>query len=144
MGAIALLFALNPTNFLMIITITNDVPYAIAILGLTYFSLKIVLTKGKWLENRRNFILLSLIGVAAVLFRYNGIPAVIFFVVCLALMFPKQAKRAFLGLAIITLAWLFVSEPLSAWLNVSKESEGHLDNIILHHLSAHVAARHPL
>ena len=141
---LGLLFALTPTNFLMIITITNDVPYAIAILGLTYVSLKIVLSGGGWLDDRRNFIILTLISAAAVLFRYNGVPAIALFVLCLALFYRKQAGKALLSLGLAALIFMFVSGPLGAWLNVSKQSEGHLDNIILHHLSAHVAAGTPL
>jgi hypothetical protein len=135
---IALLLAFLPTNFLSIITLTNDLPYSIALLGLSFLSFKIVLSDGKWLENRFNLFLLSTAASTAILFRYNGIPAVAFFFLCLILLFPKQRVRSLITFASVILVWLLVSGPLSSGLNVTRESEGQLDNILLHHISAHV------
>jgi len=141
---LTLVFAILPTNFLSIITLTNDLPYSIALLALTFISLKIILSKGKWLESTINLLLLTLTASAAILFRYNGIPAVAFFFLCLVLLFPKQRVKAFLSLALIAMVWFVVSGPFSTWLNVTRESEGQLDNILLHHISAHVVNGTPL
>lgn len=136
---LSLIIALLPTNFLSMITLTNDIPYSIALMALTFLAFKIVITNGKWLEKTQNLILLSTVSSLAILFRYNGIPAVGFFFICLLLFFPKLWRKSLISLSAVLAIWLLVSGPLSGLLNVTKESQGHLDNILLHHISAHVA-----
>jgi len=135
---LTLLIALLPTNFLSIITLTNDIPYSIALLALTFLSFKIVISNGEWLVKPVNLLLLAVTAALAILFRYNGIPALGFFFVCLMLLYPKYWLRSGLALLLAAGAWLLVTGPLSSILNVSGETEGHFDNILLHHISAHV------
>ena len=141
---IACIIALLPTNFLSIITLTNDIPYSIALMGLTFLAFKIALTKGAWLESKTNLILLTTVGALSILLRYNGIPAVGFFFICLLIIYPKFWKRSLLSILAVVALWLFVSGPFSSMLNVTHDSQGHLDNILLHHISAHVANGTPM
>ncbi len=134
------LIALWPANILSVITLTNDIPYSIALLALTYFAVRIVLTKGEWLRNSVNLFLLALCASIAVLFRYNGIPAVALFLICVFICYPKYWLRTSLVIMFVISAWFTTSEPLSKALNVTQETEGQVDNILLHHISAHVAA----
>lgn len=140
---LSLLIALLPNNFLSMILLTNDIPYSIALLALTFLSFKIVITNGKWLDQSSHLLLLSLTASLAILFRYNGIPAVAFFFLCLLLLYPKYWLRSLLCAAVVAGMWFVVSGPLSTGLNVSKRTEGHFDNILLHHISAHLAEGTP-
>jgi hypothetical protein len=141
---LTLLIALLPTNFMSIITLTNDIPYSIALLALTFLSFKIVISNGKWLDRPQNLFLLSLTASLAILFRYNGIPAVGFFFICLLVIYPRQWLKSLSSLVVVLLVWLAVNGPLSSMLNVTHETEGQFDNILLHHISAHVANGTPL
>ena len=136
---LSVLGALLPTNFLSVITLTNDISYSITLLALAYLSLKIVDTNGDWLDDKLHALLLSAVASLAILFRYNGIPAVGFFFICLLIFYPRKWRTSLFSIGIVILSWFVVSGPLSTALNVANETEGHLDNIILHHISAHVA-----
>ena len=141
---ITCVLALLPTNFLSIITLTNDIPYSIVLMGLTYLAFRIVLSKGKWLESKSNLLLLTAVASLAILFRYNGIPAVGFFFLCLLIIYPKFWRKSLISLSIVIAVWLFVSGPFSTLLNVTHDSQGHFDNILLHHISAHVINGTPM
>ena len=137
-------FALLPTNFMSIITLTNDIPYSIVLMSLTYLAFRIVLSHGKWLESRSNLLLLTAAASLAILFRYNGIPAVGFFFFCLLITYPKLWRKSLLSLSLVIAVWFFVSVPFSSLLNVTHDSQGHIDNILLHHISAHVVNGTPM
>ena len=141
---LSLLIAFLPSNFLSAISLTNDILYSIALLALAFLSLKIYETKGEWLDNKRNIFLLSLIASLSILFRYNGIPAIGFFFLCLFLFYPHKWRMSFISAGLVILSWFIINGPVSNALNVANETEGHLDNIILHHISAHVANGTPL
>ncbi|MDK2981118.1 MAG: hypothetical protein PWQ55_1465 [Chloroflexota bacterium] len=141
---VSVLLAILPTNFLAIITLTNDIPYSIALMALTYLAFRIVISKGQWLQKKSNLLLLTGVAALSILLRYNGIPAVGFFFVCLLIIYPQLWKKSLLSLAIVVAVWLFVSGPFSSFLNVTHDSQGHFDNILLHHISAHVANGTPM
>jgi hypothetical protein len=141
---ITCMLALLPTNFLSIITLTNDIPYSIALMGLTFLAFRIALTKGAWLESKANLLLLTAVAAIAVLLRYNGIPAVGFFFLCFLVIYPGFWRRSLLSILMVVALWLFVSGPFSSMLNVTHDSTGHIDNILLHHISAHVANGTPM
>ncbi|BBB48635.1 hypothetical protein Pelsub_P1863 [Pelolinea submarina] len=138
------IFALLPTNFMSIITLTNDIPYSIVLMGLTYLAFRIVLSQGKWMESKFNLLLLTTAASLAILFRYNGIPAVGFFFLCLFIIYPRLWRKSLLSLSLVIAIWLFISGPFSSLLNVTHDSQGHLDNILLHHISAHVVNGTPM
>ena len=141
---ITCLLALLPTNFLSLITLTNDIPYSIALMGLTFLAFRIVLTRGAWLERKTNLLLLTAVASLAILLRYNGIPAVGFFFICLLIIYPKFWRKSLLSITIVAAVWLFISGPFSTLLNVTHDSQGHFDNILLHHISAHVINGTPM
>lgn len=136
---ITIAFTVLPTNFLAIITLTNDIPYSIVLLLITYFGFRIVISEGSWLSNLPNRIILSISLILAVLFRYNGIPAIILFLLFLVFFYPKRWLHIATILATVAITVFLVNGPLSRAMNVRDETKGHFDNIILHHISAHVA-----
>lgn len=135
----SLLIALWPANIISLITLTNDIPYSIALLALTFQAFRIVLSKGEWLGKPVNQLILALTAGSAILFRYNGIPAVAFFFVCLLIIFPKYWLKILLIVSLASMTWWIINVPLSSALKVTHETEGQFDNILLHHISAHVA-----
>jgi hypothetical protein len=141
---LAVFIAWVPTNSLSVITLTNDIPYSIALMALSYLAFKIVLSHGEWLTKTTNWLVLAFTASLAILFRYNGIPAVGFFFICLLVIYPKFWRKSGLALLLVIASWVLVSGPLSNALNVTHETEGQFDNILLHHISAHVINGTPL
>lgn len=138
------MFAFTPANLLSMITLTNDIPYSIALLTMTIFLIKVLLSDGNWLERPNHWIAFSLVALTAILFRYNGIPAVGLSILGLLIFSPQQWKNILkIGTAIIVL-FVLINGPLFNVLGVRHVAEGQLDNIILHHISAHVDAGTPL
>ena len=68
---ISCVLALLPTNFLSIITLTNDIPYSIALMGLTFLAFRIVQSKGDWLQSKINLVLLTALSSLTILLRYK-------------------------------------------------------------------------
>jgi len=141
---ISFLLALHPTNGVLIISLWKDTPYAIAMLALTIVIFRIVLTDGNWLAKRWSWFWLTLSGLFTMLLRHNGLPVTIVVVISLYFIFSSQRKRILLSLFAIGLSYFCIRGPLYTAMNVQRNSAGHLDNILYHHLNAFVHAGTPL
>ena len=137
---LTLVTAFLPANILSVITLTNDIAYSIVLTALTIMVIKIVFSKGAWLERKRNWIALVLVSLLSILFRYNGIPAIGLTLIALLIFFPDQRKILFIAAGSVILGWVLINGPVFSLIGVNKVSEGQLDNILLHHISAHVNA----
>lgn len=141
---LTLITAFLPANLLSVITLTNDTAYSILLAAITMMIIKIVLSKGIWLEEKRNWIFFTLLSLFSILLRYNGIPAVGLTLLTLIVFFPGQRKSILYSSGLIIFIWGLINGPIFNQIGVNRVSEGHLDNIILHHLSAHVSGGTPL
>ena len=137
---LTLVTAFLPANILSVITLTNDIAYSIVLTALTIMVLKIVFSKGAWLGRKQNWIALVLVSLLSILFRYNGIPAIGFTLIALLIFFPDQRKILFIAAGSVILGWVLINGPVFSLIGVNRVSEGQLDNILLHHISAHVNA----
>ena len=72
------LFCLAPVNAAMTITLWKDVLYSIAMMAVFSLLLRVVRTRGAWLQPWRNRALLALLLAAVALFRHNGLPLAVF------------------------------------------------------------------
>jgi len=141
---LAIVIAILPSNFISLITLTDDIIYSIALLAITIVTIKIVFSKGAWLKETKNIIGFVLLGLLASTLRYNGIPAVGFTLVCLLIFFPSIWKNILAVIGMITIGYFLINGPLFDIIGVERVAEGHFDNILLHHISAHVEADTPL
>lgn len=132
--------AFLPANILSVITLTNDIAYSIALAALTIMVIKIVFSKGLWLEKTRNWIFFIFVSLLSIFLRYNGIPAVGLTLLALLIFLPDQRKIIYMISGAVVLGWVLLNGPIFTLLGVNKVSEGQLDNILLHHISAHVDA----
>lgn len=136
----AVIFAVFPFNPLFSITLWKDVPYAIALLALFILFLRIALTSGAWLEQKRSWLWLGLAGFAVAAFRQNG-PAVAFLSILGLVFFFKPHWRAILrGLAVALLAWIGVKGLLNWAYNPESGNSSQANLILLSHIAAHVEA----
>ena len=58
----------------MVIVLWKDIPYSTSLFLLSLMILKIVLTKGAWLEKRYTWVWLGLVSLCVASFRHNGFP----------------------------------------------------------------------
>jgi hypothetical protein len=137
---LTIVFAILPSNFVSIISLTDDIPYSIALLAITIMLLKIVDSDGAWLKDAKNMAAFALLTLFASTLRYNGIPAIGFTLFCVLLFFPNFRKNALKLIGIIIIGYLLINGPLFDVIGVNRTAEGHFDNILLHHISAHIDA----
>ncbi len=137
---VAVIFAVFPFNPIFSITLWKDIPYAIALLALFILFLRIALTSGEWLEQKRSWLWLGLAGFAVAIFRQNG-PAVAFLSILGLVFFFKPYWRTILrGLAVALLAWVGVRGILNWAYNPESGSSSQANLILLSHIAAHVEA----
>jgi hypothetical protein len=137
---VAVLFAIFPFNALFSITLWKDVPYAIALLALFILFLRIALTSGAWLAQKRSWLWLGLAGFAVASFRQNG-PAVAFLSILGLVFFFKSYWRIILrGLALALLTWIGVKGMLNWAYNPESGNSSQANLILLSHIAAHVEA----
>ena len=137
---VALLFAVFPFNPLFSITLWKDIPYAIALLALFILFLRIALSSGAWLAEKRHWLWLGLAGFAVAAFRQNG-PAVAFLSILGLVFFFKPYWRVILrGLAVALLAWIGVKGLLNWAYNPETGNSSQSNLILLSHIAAHVEA----
>ncbi|WP_284152454.1 DUF6020 family protein [Desulfofustis limnaeus] len=126
-----LLFALLPLNGLMSVTIWKDIPYSVSMMILSIFLLEMAISSGKWLESKKNMVLLTIVVVLVSLYRHNGIfPAFGTLPVCL-LIFPTRWQRLLVVLVAALSLHIFVRGPVYTWLDVERNNP-------LSHISAKI------
>lgn len=134
--------ALSPPVALMSITLWKDVPYAIALVGLTVIFVRLALTHGAWLLQPAHLCLLVLTSLCVASFRHNG-PPVVLLSLGMALVSLRAVRRQLLiALAATTLLVAAIRGPLYSALAV--DTSGAMHTILSHHVAAHLAAGHPV
>ncbi len=142
---VGLAFALSPANALLVITVWKDIPFSIAMLGLTLLLIEIVASESPWLARPWRWLLLGVLGAAVVLYRHNGLPAAVLTGVALLLAYPRRWIRVGLSIGVgVALVWA-CQGPL---FRAAKVQRSGLSTYwvwpVLHHLAAHVSAQTPL
>lgn len=136
----SLLMSVLPLNPLMSITLWKDIPFAVNMLLFFIIYLKIITSQGKWLTGTSRFIAFMLVCSGIALFRHNGLPLVILVLLISVISLPVIRKRLGLGL-ILTLAITgLIRGPLYGVLKVQPSGFTGGTQLLLHHISAHVAA----
>ena len=137
---ICILFALSPTNGILMSTIWKDIPYAISVLWLSMLLLSIFLSEGKWIEKKYRWVVLGIAGFSAAIFRQNGI-AVSFICLLSLLLFYRPLSKAYLkSFLLFCLLYAGVKGPLYRLAKVDQNGSGQSNLILLHHIAAHLDA----
>ena len=140
---LSFLFAIIPLNIVLTLTLWKDIPYSAAFLVLTVIFLKMINSKGKWLQGRWNWLGLGCILGVISLLRMNGLPVAFGSIILLLVFYRKEwQKLAYSGgIFIVMIVMLF--GPLYSLLNVKRVPEfGSV--LFLHHIAAHINAGTPL
>jgi hypothetical protein len=134
------LFALSPANGILMNAIWKDIPYSIAVLILTYFTLRIVHDHGAWLNGRFAWVWLGLVTACVALYRHNGAPVAIGTLIVLFFAYRRNWKRLAAASTLMLGMWLGIRGPVYQWLNVQPlPSNFFTAYIALKHVAAHLA-----
>ncbi len=120
---VAALAALSPANGMLVVTLWKDIPYSIALLGLTVCLFLIVRSEGGWIEGRLAWLALGMAAALTALYRHNGVPPAFGSLAVLFLAFPGRWKRLLAASLLALGLWLGVRGPLYRWLEV-QHSQG--------------------
>lgn len=131
------LFAVSPVNAIFSITLWKDVAYSTALFLFSLQLLKIIISKGNWLEKHLNWISIGLVAALVSLFRHNGLPVVAASLVFLAIFYRRSWRRIALSLGVLVLLYFGVKGPLYDWVKVSPQVETK-QVVFLHHIAAHI------
>ncbi len=137
------LFAISPVNGNMVSTLWKDIPYSTCLLLLSLMILKIVISRGEWLNRKFTWLWIVLVSLGISLFRLNGLPVPVVSLIVLALVYREQWKIVVFSLGIFLGAWLLIQGPFYDILKVDRNS-GFKQQVFIHHIAAHVATGSPL
>lgn len=134
----SILFALIPINFVLVNTIWKDIPYSIACLSLCIVFLKMVISKGLWLNSFYKYAFLAILFVLISLFRHNGLAVTMLSVLSLLFLYKNQILKILITGSVAIFIILIIKGPLFTALNV-KPSTDFYYGIISYHIGAHLS-----
>lgn len=132
---LTLLFALNPANCLLSITMWKQIPYSICILLVTFFLFQVITDKN-WLESNKNSAFFILILSSMMLFTYNAALPFWSTIIGLFIFYRDKWKRIAVIALISVFLVVFIKSSLEKTLNVAKTSDVFMYFNNLHYLSA--------
>jgi hypothetical protein len=106
--------------------------------------LKIVLTNGAWLDKRLIWVWLGLLSLCIASFRHNGLPIPVVTILVLLVVYRKWWKPLLKAIALSTILFAIIHGPFYKALGVGQRQLGFIQDVMLHHISAHINAGKPL
>jgi hypothetical protein len=138
------IFALAPLNANMVIVQWKDIPYSTSLFLFSLMALKIVLTNGAWLEKRLTWIWLGVVCLCVTSFRHNGLPIPLATLLLLLVFYRKWWKPLLGAFVLMTVLYAVIHGPLYSALRVGQRPLGFIQDVMLHHISAHINTGQPL
>ncbi len=135
--------ALLPFNIIMVITLFKDIPYSAALLVLSIIFLKMINSKGEWLNGHLAWLGLSIILAVIALLRINGFPVAVGSIIVLLVFFWKQRRLMMYAAGAFVLLLGLLYGPVYSYLKVRHVPEFRTV-LFLHHIAAHLQAGTPL
>ena len=140
---ISIIFALSPINSTIVITIWKDIPYSTAFLLFSLQILRVIFSRGSWLDKRQNCLGLGLSGLSIMLLRHNGFPVPILSLLIVVLFYRKHWLKIGVTLGAMILSWAIIQGPMYDALGVKKNT-GFEGSVFVHHIAAHIVTGQPL
>jgi hypothetical protein len=135
LAATTLLVAALPANGFLVIALSKDVPYAVALLWVTGLTLRLARSGGRF-SGAAGVVWMAIALTAAATFRHNGLPTVVLFLVLLAWAVPAP-RRAVWPLAALTLAGVLgIHFGLFRLIGVQPYHPAYRDQTVLHQVAA--------
>jgi hypothetical protein len=112
--------ALSPANGMLAVTLWKDIPYSIALLGLTLCLFQIVSSGGRWIEGCLAWSVLGITTALTALYRHNGVLPAFGSLAGLFVAYPRRWKHILAATMLALGLWLGVRGPLYTWLKVQR------------------------
>jgi hypothetical protein len=141
---LAAIFALAPLNGNMVIVLWKDIPYSTSLFLLSLMILKIVLTKGDWLEKQFTWVWLGLVSMCIASFRHNGFPIPIAAWIALLIFYRNWWKYIVRAAVMSLVVYGVIHGPIYKALMVEQPTSGTFEHILMHHIAAHINTGQPL
>ncbi len=141
---LAAIFAIAPLNGNMVLVLWKDIPYSTSLFLLSLMILKIVLTKGIWLEKRFTWVWLGLVSLCVASFRHNGFPVPLASLIALLIFYRKWWKYIVQAAVMSLVVYGVIHGPLYKALRVEQPTSGTFEHILMHHIAAHINTGQPL
>ncbi len=119
---IALIFATVPINGTMVNTLWKDIPYGIAVLGLTLIVATIVVTNGRWIQSLPAQIVLGVTIALVMLIRHDGLVLALGTIVLLILAYTSKWKSWLVACLICAFLYFGIRGPIYNWVGVEKST----------------------
>lgn len=116
----SLIVALIPANGMMVISIWKDIPYSITLVILTFLCMKIFDTKGQILKSNMFLCKVILCMIALILFRHNGIIAIIFTICGGLFLYKKYWKEIILIAIVVIVSVSTIKGPIYDYMRVER------------------------
>ena len=142
--SLAAIFALAPLNGNMVIVLWKDIPYSTSLFLLSLMILKIVLTKGAWMEKRFTWVWLGLVSLCVASFRHNGLPIPIVSLIALLIFYRKSWKELVKAALLIVVLYGIIQGLFYKTLMVEQPKFGFMQDTMMHHIAAHINNGQPL
>lgn len=138
----ALLLISSPVAMVTIVTLWRDVPYALAVVFLTYFMMRIARERGDSLSSISVQLGISVVLASLLLFRFNGfVVATGVFLILFYLYWPQKKHIAKICLAVLILV---AGAKLIVYPSYGVVSARMTSYLVAHHIAAHLKASNPL
>ena len=141
---LAAIFAISPLNANMVIILWKDIPYSTSLFLFSLLVLKIVLTRGEWLQKRFAWVWLGLVSLFITSFRHNGLPIPIVTILFLLVFYRKWWKPLIEAFVLTTILYAVIQGPFYRALNVEKPGISQFEFLMMHHIAAHINHGQPL
>jgi hypothetical protein len=131
------IFSFSPLIGNMVVILWKDIPYSICLFLLSLIFLKIILTKGAWLEKKFSWVFLGLIYLCVSSFRHNGIAVAIISFPIILISYRNKWKPILFAAGLTALMYIIIQGPLYSLLNVDREL-GKKQQTLIQHIAAHI------
>ena len=118
----AFVFAIIPVNGTMVNTLWKDIPYGIAVMGLTLILARVVFSRGEWMAARGAKISLGITLVFVALLRHDGLVLAIGAVIFVLIMYPVKWRYWIFSTMIFAFLYFGIRGPLYSWVNVRQST----------------------
>jgi hypothetical protein len=119
---LTIIFAVIPVNGTMVNTLWKDIPYSIAVLGLTLIIARVVVTKGAWIDSLSARIILGVTTALVLLLRHDGLTVGVGILLLLIIVYPYKWKSWLVSCLVCAFLYFGIRGPVYNWLGVEKSS----------------------
>lgn len=135
---LTIFFSLSIVNGLMVVNLWKDTPYAIAMLGVFAVLLRLVRTRGHWLINPINMLILFIALTFLSLYRHNGSAVTVALIIALLCFWNKIYRIRILSVALLwAISYFLITGPIYQILNISPFKPSY-SLTLAHQISAYV------